>query len=208
MNKNLRKILVQGKAEKDVKPDIAYVNIGVLTSNKNAEEAQRENRLISNRVISALLQLGLNQDDIETTSYTVFPRYKDFQQGGELIAYEVRHLFKLTVRDIQQVGTIYDVAFQNEANIAESITYDVSNYNVIYRNVLQRAVQDAYKKASAIASTIQVPLYNVPFKVEETSQPIFFGAKTMAFSAQELAPTPIQPQDITITATVNVEYLY
>ncbi|WP_096156815.1 MULTISPECIES: SIMPL domain-containing protein [Bacillus] len=208
MNKNIRKIVVQGKAEKDVKPDIAYVTIGVMTSSKNAEEAQQENRVRANQMIAALLELGMDQTDIESTSYTVFPRYKDFQQGGELIAYEVRHLFKITVRNIMQVGTIYDVAFQNGANIAESITYDVSNFNTLYRNVLQRAVQDAYKKASAIASTIQVPLHPVPYKVEEASQPIFFGAKTMAFSVQEMAPTPIQPQDVTITATVNVEYVY
>jgi uncharacterized protein YggE len=201
-------MLVQGTAKKEVQPDIAYIQLGVVTSSQNVQEAQEENRVIANRMIQALLQIGIQQNDIETSSYTSFPRYTD-QAGTQILsAYEVRHIFRITVRDIRKTGSIVDTAFENGANISESISFEVSNSKEIYLAVLQLAVMDGYKKASAIANTLQVGLQPVPIKVEEVAQQVFFGPRYTSFAMQEKASTPIEPQEITITATVNLEYIY
>lgn len=204
-----RTMLVQGNAKKEVQPDIAYLQLGVLTTNPDVQRAQEENRLIANRMIQALIAAGIPQEDIETSSYTSFPRYETVSSGKSVLStYEVRHIFRIKVRDITKTGTIVDVAFENGANISESVSFEVSNYNEIYRHVLQLAVVDGAKKAHAMAVTLQVCLSPVPIKVEEVTQQVFAGPRYTSFSVQEKASTPIEPQEITINASVNLEYLY
>lgn len=203
-----RKMLVQGTAKKDVQPDIAYIHLGVVTSSPNVQEAQEENRIKANQMLQALLQMGISQSDIETSSYTSFPRYKDQAGSPVLTTYEVRHIFRITVRDINNVGAVIDTAFENGTNISESLSFEVSTYDKLYRQVLQLAVINGYEKARAIASTLQVSFHQVPIKVEEVTQQVFFGPRYTTFAMQETASTPIEPKEITITATVNLEYMY
>lgn len=207
MIKHARKIIVRGTNVMKARADIALLNIGILTSNENATQAQEGNRIRANQMITALVEAGIARNDIETTSYTVFPRYTDHPEGALISTYEVRHMFQITVRDIEKAGIIYDVAFQNGANISEAIVFKVSNEEALYRRVLQFAVQDAYQKATAISKVIGVPLNPIPLKVEEIKETIFYGATT--FSLQESAtPTPIEPRNIEIVANVQVEFTY
>jgi uncharacterized protein YggE len=204
-----RKMLVQGTAKKEVQPDIAYLQLGVVTTNPNVQLAQEENRITANNLIQALMKAGIPQTDIETSSYTSFPRYKTDPSGNSVLStYEVRHIFQITVRDITQTGAVLDTAFENGANISESVSFEVSNYNQLYRYVLQLAVVDGAKKATCIAAALQVCLAQIPVKVEEVTQQVFAGPRYAAFAVQEKAATPIEPQEITITATVNMEYVY
>ena len=204
-----RTLIVQGSAKKEVQPDIAYLQLGVVTTNPDVQRGQEENRLIANRMIQALLAAGIPQADIETSSYTSFPRYETDPSGNSVLsAYEVRHIFRITVRDVTKAGAIVDVAFENGANISENISFEVSNYNEIYRHVLQLAVVDGAKKAKAMAVTLQVCLSSVPIKVEEVNQQVFAGPRYASFAVQEKTSTPIEPQEITITASVNLEYIY
>ncbi|KMJ58807.1 hypothetical protein AB685_06910 [Bacillus sp. LL01] len=108
-----RKMLVQGTAKKEVQPDIAYLQLGVVTTNPDVQRAQEENRLIANRMIQALMATGIPQADIETSSYTSFPRYETDPSGKSILTgYEIRHIFRITVRDITKAGAIVDVAFK------------------------------------------------------------------------------------------------
>ncbi|WP_226682332.1 SIMPL domain-containing protein [Sutcliffiella horikoshii] len=204
-----RTMLVQGNAKKEVQPDIAYLQLGVLTTNSDVQRAQEENRLIANRMIRGLIAAGIPQEDIETSSYTSFPRYETDSSGKSVLStYEVRHIFRIKVRDITKTGTVVDVAFENGANISESVSFEVSNYKEIYRHVLQLAVVDGAKKAQAMAITLQVCLSPVPIKVEEVTQQVFAGPRYASFAVQEKESTPIEPQEITISASVNLEYIY
>ncbi|CAG9621004.1 SIMPL domain-containing protein [Sutcliffiella rhizosphaerae] len=200
---------VQGTAKKEVQPDIAILQLGVVTTNPDVRRAQEENRILANRMVQALIEAGITQQDIETSSYTSFPRYETDSAGNSVIsAYEVRHIFRIKVRDITGTGEIIDLAFENGANVSESVSFEVSQYTKIYRYVLQLAVKDGAKKAQAIAETMQVCLVPIPVKVEEVSQQLFPVPRYTAFSIQEKASTPIEPQDVTINATVNLEYIY
>ncbi|WP_223701504.1 SIMPL domain-containing protein [Sutcliffiella deserti] len=203
-----RKMLVEGTAKKEVQPDIAYIQVGVLTSSPDVQIAQEENRIRANRMVGALLQTGIQQKDIETASYTSFPRYTE--QTGEqvLTSYEVRHIFRITVREVQNSGSVIDTAFENGANISESLSFEVSNYQEIYKYVLQKAMINGYSKACAIAQTLGVPLDPIPIKVEEVTQQVFFGPRYTSFALQEETSTPIEPKEITVTASVNLEYVY
>ena len=68
-------ISVSGQGKADVSPDMATVNIGIVTTGKTAQLAQAENARVASDVTAALGQLGIFSKDIQT-HYTMSPVYE------------------------------------------------------------------------------------------------------------------------------------
>ena len=82
VNRASRKIIVIGNGEVAVEPNIATVQLEVVTVNEQLSEAQQENAVAMNNVIQSLLGLGVPRENIQTVSYTIFPRY-DYVDGKQ-----------------------------------------------------------------------------------------------------------------------------
>lgn len=205
------RITVEGKGNVIVKPDQAKMTIGIVTENQQLLIAQQENTSVSNRVINALKQLGIEEGSIKTTLYNIQPQY-DYIEGKSVFkGYQVDHQLEVTIKDITKVGAILDAAFKNGANRGGNVQFVVSNTEEYYREALKRAVNNARVKAEAISQTIGASLRSVPIKViEKVIQPPerypVFSYKLAAESAQETPP--IQKGEFTIDAFVTVVYEY
>jgi uncharacterized protein len=209
--RHINSMTLQGKGELTVKPDQAKLMVGVVTENKNAQLAQQENAQITNAVIQAIKQLGINENDIKTSQYSIQPQYDYIDGKAHLRGYRVEHQLEVTVKDISKVGIVYDVAVRNGANQGGNIQFLVSNPDVYYRVALKRAIIDAKEKAEAISESIGAVLNKLPIKITEEVvrqdhiYPVF-SYKLATASIQE-AP-PIQKGEFTIVAHVKVVYEY
>jgi len=202
---------VEGKGQITVKPDQAKLTLGVVTENLNVQIAQQENASISNRVIDALKQMGIEETNIRTTVYSVNPRY-DYIEGKSILkGYEVEHLFEVMVKDLSTIGVVYDVAIKNGANRSGGIQFLVANPDIYYREALKRAVHNAQEKAEDLAQTIGAMISKVPIKITEQSEPqerVYPTFSTQVASATTKEAPPIQTGDFTIHARVKVIYAY
>lgn len=204
-------IAVEGEGLITVQPNRAKISIGIVTEDSHVQKAQQENTNISNRVINALKQMGIQVQAIQTTVYSIHPRY-DFIEGQSILkGYEVEHQLEITVNDLSMVGNIYDTAIQNGANRSGNIEFLVTNRDQYYREALTRAVQNAREKAEEIAKSMGVTIANIPtYIMEKTEQPdrIFptFSVKAAEFSTD--AVPPIQTGKNIIKANVNTIFSY
>lgn len=202
---------VEGKGQITVKPDQAKLTLGVVTENLNVQIAQQENASTSNRVIDALKQMGIEESNIRTTVYSVYPRY-DYIEGKSILkGYEVEHLFEVIVKDLSTVGVVYDVAIKNGANRSGGIQFLVANPDIHYREALKRAVHNAQEKAEDLAETIGARIGKIPIKITEQSEPqerVYPTFSTQVASATTKEAPPIQTGDFTIHARVKVIYAY
>src|SRR3954454_3870884 len=202
---------VEGQGQITVKPDQAKLTLGVVTENLNVQIAQQENASISNRVIDALKQMVIEETNIRTTVYSVYPRY-DYIEGKSILkGYEVEHLFEVIVKDLSTVGVVYDVAIKNGANRSGGIQFLVANPDIHYREALKRAIHNAREKAEDIAQTIGSMIAKVPIKITEQSKPqekVYPAFSTQVASATTKEAPPIQTGDFTIHARVKVIYAY
>ena len=108
-------LTVQGEGEINVRPDQAKVTLGVVTENIDVQTAQQENATISNSVIQALQQLGIEEASIRTTAYTVFPRY-DYIEGKSILrGYEVEHQLEILIKNLEIIGIVYETAISHGA---------------------------------------------------------------------------------------------
>ena len=69
-------MVVIREREVAVEPNIATVQLEVVTVNEQLSEAQQENAVVMNNVIESLLGLGVPRKKKKTVSYTIFPRYR------------------------------------------------------------------------------------------------------------------------------------
>jgi uncharacterized protein len=199
-------VSVEGQGEVKVAPDIAILSIGVLTEAKSAKTAQKENAEISNDVIASLKAIGINESDIETSSYTI-NRAMDYSEGKAVLrGYTVQHQFEVTIRDIEQIGMVYDSAVAAGANVAHSLRFKISNEQKYYLVALEKAIKNAQKKVLTIAKSASFYVYPTPYRIiEENSKPI---RPLQTFKAEEMAlpNTMIMQRQVIIKANLTVLY--
>lgn len=201
-----RNIKVNGKGQVEAQPDMAVVSLGVVTKDKNPQIAQNTNNEISQKMINALLRLGISKEDIKTSSYTVFPDY-DFIEGKQILTgYTVSNIYEIKVRDIKMVGEVINTSVQNGANQINSVNFTLEDSAYYYNSALKLAVRDAASKAQAIANTMKVSLNPIPCSVTEqsTSFTPFTEQQTMKLAAADV----VMPGKLQITAVVEAEFEY
>lgn len=107
-------IQVSGKGDATVAPDIAIVNAGVVREAKTAREALSANNEAMSAVIAALKEAGIEDKDLQTSSFSIQPRYvypkaKNGQQAEpRIVGYSVSNRLTVRVRDIAKTGQILD----------------------------------------------------------------------------------------------------
>ncbi|MDW0115969.1 SIMPL domain-containing protein [Sporosarcina thermotolerans] len=202
-----RLITVVGNGEVAAEPDVATIQLEINTQSKELQDAQQENATLMNQVIQSLYQLGIPRENIQTVSYSIFPRY-DFVDGEQVFrGYEVTNAIAVTLSDIQQVGTVIDTAVANGANRVSNVQFSVRNVEQHKQEAIVKALQDAQVKARTIANTLHLQINPEPIKVTELAggrePPVAFKSVNMAAGG-----TPIEGGQITIRSTMRVQYEY
>ncbi len=200
-------IKVEGVGKVKAKPDIASVVIGIETENEDVNIAQKENLVRANKVIKALKDMGIRDEDIQTVFYSVTEVY-DYVDGKRVFkGYRVVNRFKVTVRDVQKVGEVIDTAINNGANSVSSVDFSLSNESIYYRKALVLAVKNAQEKAKDIGRSLGVKVCNTPTRIVEEKVNSAYIPREPAFRAPDMV-TPIEPGEIEFKAEVVAEFIY
>lgn len=201
-------VSVNGIGTITVKPDVAYINVGVETENQDAGLAQSENAEKMTAVMDALTAAGIEESDIKTVQYSVYDRF-DYIDGNKSDKYYVvNNVVQVTINDITAVGDVIDAAASAGSNQISSIQFGISNEDEVYQEALKLAMTSAKAKANSILSTFGKTA-NAPSKVSETSY--YSGASRMEYGmamADTKMSTPVSAGELTVTANVSVEYNY
>ena len=96
---------VTGVAKVDVKPDTAYVTLGVSTTEVTVQSALDKNSASVVKVIDAIKKLGVKDEDIQTSNFWVNPRYDYNKQPAVQTGYTAANdvTVKITPEKVSQV---------------------------------------------------------------------------------------------------------
>ena len=199
---------VTGEGEVKVRPDIALIDLDVVTSAKSAQQAVQQNAERMNRVIEALKDMGVRPADLQTIGYDVIPvidREEKSATFGQILEYRV--VAQLRVRAaVEDVGEMIDTSVRSGANLISGVRYSVRDEAGLRARALKAAVRSARHDADAVADSLGIKLVN-PERIEINmgGTPVFFRDVAMGRSALS---TPIEPGNIEIRATVQIMYCY
>lgn len=200
-------IKVEGNSTITADPDTATITLGVITEDKNLQNAQIENQKRSNELLAALQKIGISKDDIQTIDYRIEKVYDYI--GGEriLVGYKVTNRLKITVHNVDEVGKVIDAAVNSGANEVTDVSFSLSDPSLHYRKALSLAVTNAVTKALQIGNTLNVNVNLTPLRLIEEKFEFNYIPRQPAFRTPE-GETPIIPQDIKIKAKVLAEFVY
>ncbi|MDF2947291.1 MAG: hypothetical protein K0S51_1970 [Bacillales bacterium] len=207
-NSSKRTIIVSGEGSITSVPNKADIVLGIVTEDPNVEEAQKKNSLITNEVVNIIQYEGIKKEDLVTISYNISPQY-DYKEGQNIFrGYQVVHMFRVTVDNLNKIGTLINATTAVGLNRVDSITFGVSNEDDLYNIALTNAVLNSKEKAQIIANSLNVNINMVPISVRETTvspvQPLLYNAE--AFVAKNVA-SPVQPGSLTVKAEVTSEFV-
>lgn len=209
-------LAVNGTGKVSAKPDIAYITVGVTSTDKTARAAQDDNNKKMSGVIAALKGMGLKDDDIRTVSYDLSPRYeyttsKVGEQKQQLVGYVATNQVQVTVREVNLVGKALDSVVSAGANLNGGIAFGLSEAKMekAYADALTAAYRNAKSKADVLAKNIGVTL-GKPKEVSEggvSAPPVyrqdFYAEKSMAASE-----VPVAAGQLEVSASVGLRYEY
>jgi len=201
-------VSVQGEGIIRVVPDVAYVTLGVETSNKDVKVAQAANKDAMNAIMSELTKLGIKKEDIQTQSYNVYPDYRYENDKNVLIGYKVSNLVKVKIVNIDETGMILDAIAAKGSNIVHGVQFTVANDKKVYHDALEIALKDAEDKAKVMVGYFGITKLS-PVSISEGTQNITYPLVSMERSVEDMAKaTPISPGEMEICAQVSVSFKY
>ena len=182
-------------------PDEALITLGVQTEAQTAEDAMQQNAEHMTAVVKALLDAGLSEDDLATTSISLYPRWDG--SGITVIGFTAENQVTATVHNLDHVGAVIDRAVAAGANLTNGITFQLSNANAAADRALSDAVADARRKAEIVATASGAQLGEVITISEVSSSyppPVYYAEAAPA----DVATTPVLPPTLESQVSVSV----
>lgn len=203
-----RTLGVTGTGRVYLTPDIATISIGVRTDHESASEAVSDNNAQIQQVVTALKDLGVDEKDIQTSNFSIYPQQQYDDQGNVTSTiYVVENTVMVTIRDLDMLGDVLDAAVANGANSIYGIQFDVEDKTAALTEARQKAVEDAKVKAAELAEAADVVLGEIQKISESTVYPgPIFDARGGGAEQAVASAVPISPGQLTITSDVNVVF--
>ncbi len=200
---------VSGNGEVYITPDIANISFSVETIGKNAAAAVKENSDKTNKVIEALKSQIGKDDKLSTSRYNLSPiyEYNNQTKKSEFKGYKVTNTVSVKTYNLENIGNLIDSAAQAGSNSIEGLSFDTTNRDDYRREALAKAVQDAKATADEVANAAGVKITTIYQISPSYSYPIPVHKYDMArMEAAAPPPTPIEPGEISIKASVNMVF--
>ena len=209
-NSSSKTIQVTGTATLSAVPDQALLYLAVETQASTAAAATGKNAAAMTNVINALSSAGINNDSIQTTSYSLTPVYSNPVNQSvppSIIGYDAVNAIQVTLTGLGSVGKVLDQAISAGANQVQGITFTLSSKAMaaLQKQAIQLALENADTQAKATATALGVTIVG-PISV--TPGYVFQPVSYSRFSAAPQTPTPIQPGTLQVAATVQVTYQF
>lgn len=197
-------IRVSGSGTVYGEPDTAMFTVGINTVSDDVSEATEESNAVALAITEALLEAGVVETDIQTSSFNVFRENSGSDDGDQQVPqFRVINSITVTVRDTAITGDLLSLALESGANQVNNLRFTISDAESLRAEARALAVEDARERAEQLAQLAGVELGN-PVFIEEfhTGGPMPAARQGMAFS--EASSVPIEAGELSVSVDVNM----
>ena len=196
-------IWVSGVGTLSLSPDLALLELGVDTRATNISEANSQASAAMDAMIEALKARGVKDEDIQTSRFSVYPRYEYVEEevdgvrtGREVLTgYRVRNNATVKLRDLDSIGEVVDeivTAGGDDVRI-NGIDFTLEDPKPKMAELREMAVADAKAKAEHLAELSDVSVGRLIYISEGAAGPSVRG---FAGGDAWAAAAPVQLQSI------------
>ena len=218
-------VSTSGFATTKVKPDKFSATVGVETNGTTAQEAADSNADLMEKVVEALRALGISEDQISTSNYSVYPVYSvindvnacrvmegfpippECYSDQTITGYKAVNSVTVTL-DVDgdiDAGKVIDAAIGAGADNVNGVFFFISQelQQSIRDSLIKEAIASARQRAEIAAEVVDMEITGVQsINLNDVYFPIYSRG---AFDAT-VAETPFFTGEQEITNTVNVVF--
>ena len=198
------------------KPDLALATASVVTEKKTVAEAMQENVKKMNAVIEAVKGLGVEDKDLKTTSFNIYPRYEWYEAtllypSGQrvLVGYEITQSLQIKIREMEKIGTVIGAVTDAGANEVSDLQFTVDEEDTLKAQARAEAITKAKAKAEELAQQLGIKLVRISSFSESGVQPYFYSIKEAASVGMggggEIPDIQTCENKIEVTVTITYE---
>ncbi|MGH7913242.1 MAG: SIMPL domain-containing protein [Candidatus Binataceae bacterium] len=205
-----RTIKVTGSGEAHVAPDVASLNLAIETHAATAQQSAGQNAALAQKVVDALTSKLQGKGKVWTGGYSLYPEYNEPRPNEKAVVTGYRAENSITVEtgEIGMLGGLIDTAINAGANRINFLNFTLRDESQARSQAIALAAKDAQAQADSLAKSLGVtlgPVVKAATAAETRPMPVMrMGA--MAMSSSMGAPTPVQPNEVTVPATVSITY--
>lgn len=202
-------IVVSETGEVYATPDLGIITASVINEAETVAEAMTENTERMNSVINAVKSQGVEDKDIKTTSFNIYPRYRYTEEGyGNriLTGYEVVQRLQVKIRDLGKIGSIIQEATDAGANDISGLQLTIDNQDELENQARQQAIEKARVKAEELTSQLGVKLGKIISFNENSFNPYYYDSFAEGIGGAVPVAPNIQAGENKISVSVNIIY--
>lgn len=153
-----RTFTVDGDAKMNLVPDIATFSVSVVSEGIRIPEIQKMNAEKMNAVQNFLKGNGIDAKDLQTTQYSLNPRYEYTPCDGmgkcpapRIAGYTLTQELTVKVRDTEKLGDMLSGVTERGANTVSGVAFRVDDDKEARSAARDEAIAEAKKKARELA---------------------------------------------------------
>jgi len=207
-------IVVSGKGEIYVRPDIATISFSVMEENMDVAKATDAVNTKIGKIMDTLKADGVLETDKKTTDYSISPRYNyvnsavyPFNGTQVLAGYDVTQSIEIKVRDLTKAGRIVsDLGTLSVTNMS-GLNFTEEKYDDLVLQARDQAIVQARSEATKLAKALGVRLVKiVGYSEGGNPTPVFYGAMASGVSMKSAVDAVLPTGENKITSNVSITY--
>ena len=175
-----------------------------------AQQSAGQNAALAQKVVDALNTKLQGKGKVWTGGYSLYPEYNEPRPNEKPVVTGYRAENSITVEtgEIGLLGGLIDTAIEAGANRINFLNFTLRDESQARSQAIALAAKDAQAQAASLAKSLGVKLGPVvkATTVAETGPMPMMRAGAMAMGSSMGAPTPVQPNEVTVPATVSITY--
>jgi len=202
-----RTLSLTGTGEVSAPPDIATIDLGVVSEAATARAALDANTGAMNRVMAVIGEHGIAASDVQTSGFSVQPRYVHDPENRvppRVVGYQVNNTVHVTVRELDRLGRVLDAVVTGGSNTIQRLAFSFSDPASLLDEAHRKAGADARHRAELLAEGLGVRLGRI-VQISEAGgrppQPYLIRAEAMMS-----ADVPIAAGEQAVSAGVSVTW--
>lgn len=205
---------VSGAGTEVVVPDEARVSMGVRKEGRTVAEVQEAVNSTMAKLSDQLKELGIDKDDIKTTSYSFNPNYRVESGPNGYEGYMAYAQITVKIRDLENVSPVLDLVGQLGLERVSGVTFGLSDEleKETINNAREKAVEEAKNKAKTLAKLADMKLGRIVNVQENNRFPQPFYARNESAvmldskGEEPPTPTPVEPGSSEVSVNVTLSY--
>lgn len=200
---------IDGDGRVSGKPTLGQIDLGLLSEGTEVATVQTDNTQKVNAITAGLKAMGISADDIQTSNYSISPKYDYTNGSSKLVGYTVSQSLTVKVRDMTKLGAVLAKAGQLGSNQVNGVSFTIDDPTELKQQARKKALENARTKAQELADALGVEIVRVVSFSESSGQNVpqpYYRTMAEGMGGGPAAVPDIQTGSLDVQSQVSVTF--